>query len=190
MAIDFPASPTNGQVFAAANGINYVYASSPGIWTTAVFTNAPAILQQVFLETGAVATGTTIIPGDDTIPQITEGDQYMTLAITPRSATSRLVIQVVFIGSHSSGSTAFTAALFQDTTANALAAARVDQSGAAFMNTIAFTHAMVSGTTSSTTFRIRAGSQAAGTTTFNGSGGLRIYGGAMASSIIITEYLL
>ena len=47
------------------------------------------LLQTVSYQTGAVATGTTIIPFDDTIPQITEGNEFMTLAITPRSATSQ-----------------------------------------------------------------------------------------------------
>jgi microcystin-dependent protein len=32
-AIDFPASPTNGQVFAASNGVTYRYVTPPGIWT-------------------------------------------------------------------------------------------------------------------------------------------------------------
>ena len=50
-------------------------------------------------QTGAVATGTTQIPSDDTIPQNTEGDEYMTLAFTPNSATSTLIIQVtIFAG--------------------------------------------------------------------------------------------
>ena len=40
----------------------------------------------MFFETGANSPfSTTIIPLDDTIPQITEGDQYMTLAIPPQS---------------------------------------------------------------------------------------------------------
>lgn len=38
-AIDFPASSTNGQLFAAANGVTYRYATPPGIWTVA---NGPA----------------------------------------------------------------------------------------------------------------------------------------------------
>ena len=35
--------------------------------------------QIVATQTGAVATGTTTFPEDDTIPQNTEGDEYMTL---------------------------------------------------------------------------------------------------------------
>ena len=31
-AIDFPASPTNGQQFTAASGVTYIWLASPGIW--------------------------------------------------------------------------------------------------------------------------------------------------------------
>ena len=47
---------------------------------------------------------------------------------------------------------------------------------------------MTSGTTSSITFRIRAGGNVAGTTTFNGSVGSRFFGGVYNSYIEITEY--
>jgi hypothetical protein len=52
---------------------------------------------------------------------------------------------------------------------------------------LAFTHVMTSGTTSPTTFRFRAGLHVAGTTTFNGQGGNRKFGGVLASSIVIRE---
>ncbi len=48
----------------------------------------------VTTQTGTVATGTTVIPADNTIPQITEGVEFMTLAFTPKIATSRLEIEV------------------------------------------------------------------------------------------------
>lgn len=149
---------------------------------------AGSVIQIVNYQTGAVATGTTTIPSDDTIPQNTEGDEYMTLAITPKSATSKLKIDVVgvFANSAAAGS-AFSVALFQDSTANAIAATQFTSPGAAYRMTICFTEFMTSGTTSSTTFKVRAGLSAAGTTTFNGSGGARLLGGVMASSITITE---
>jgi hypothetical protein len=48
---------------------------------------------------------------------------------------------------------------------------------------------MTSGTTSATTFKVRAGANAAGTTTFNGTAGARLFGGVMASSMVIREVL-
>lgn len=138
--------------------------------------------------TGAVATGTTLIPADDTIPQNTEGDQYMTLAITPKSATSKLIIDVVVMCAASgTAPQALTAALFQDSTAGALAVGWALESDAGQPTSIVFRHVMTSGTTSATTFKVRAGAQNAGTFTFNGVGGSRFYGGVLASSIVIRE---
>ena len=78
------------------------------------------------------------------------------------------------------------AALFQDSTANALAAA-VSWTGAATVEgQIFLDYTMVSGTTTTTTFKVRAGG-ASGTVTFNGISGGREFGGAYNSSIVITE---
>lgn len=43
------------------------------------------VVQVVNTQTGAVSTGTTVIQNDDTIPQIGEGDEYMTLAETTQA---------------------------------------------------------------------------------------------------------
>lgn len=144
------------------------------------------ILQIVNYQTGALATGTTLIPFDNTIPQNTEGDQYMSLTITPKSATSKLLINVVFMGGHSVSSASIAVGLFQDSIANALAVGWNVISGIGFTN-INYSYYMTSGTTSSTTFKVRAGSNSAGTTSFNGYAGAAEYGGTLASSITITE---
>lgn len=141
-------------------------------------------VQVAHTQTGAVNTGTIAMPDDDTIPQITEGDEYMTLAITPDSATNKLLIEVVMNISPGAGGI-IGVALFQDTTAGALAAVR-EQTAILQSFVIPLRHYMTAGTTSSTTFRIRAGGTS-GTTTFNGLAGTRKYGGVLASSITITE---
>lgn len=136
----------------------------------------------------AVSTGTTLIPFDDSIPQNTEGDQYMTLAITPRSATNVLLIESTVFMSNSLASNNLTAALFQDSTANALSASSQTQSVALTPVCIKVSYPMVAGTTSSTTFKIRAGGSGAGTTTFNGSNSARIFNTMAKSNIVIREY--
>jgi len=146
---------------------------------------AGSVVQVVNTITGAVATGSTAMQFIDTIPPKTEGDEYMTLAITPKSATNKLVIDVVAnVGCSNGGQV--TAALFQDTTTNSLAVADMWCVSGNTIN-IKFTHYMVAGTTSATTFKVRMGTSNGGTLTFNGSGGGRKYGGVMASSITITE---
>lgn len=147
---------------------------------------ASRIIQVVNTQTGAVATGSTTIPFDDTIPQNTEGDEYMTLAITPTSATNKLKIDVTF-NCAVSALAQVCVALFQDSTANAVAAMTPSRIEAAGVQTsCTFSHYMTAGTTSATTFKVRAG-PTSGTLTFNGSAGSRLFGGVMASSITITE---
>ena len=81
-----------------------------------------------------------------------------------------------------------TCALFQDSGNNALAA--TGGWGPSVNNLpfqIVLRHVMTSGTTSATTFTVRAGPNTGGTVTFNGASGARKFGGVMASSITITE---
>jgi hypothetical protein len=230
-AIDFPASPTVGQLFTAGNGVTYKWSGtiwlpvggssllsigdsppgSPGngqLWWNSVrgelfiyyadgtsnqwvpatpLGNGGGVIQTVSMQTGAMATGTTGLPYDDTIPQITEGDQFMSLAVTPKSATSTLLVQVTFFGSNGNINN-MTAALFQDAMANALAVGHATVTSNAATVSIKFSHSIVSGSTAARTFRVRAGCPN-GTTTFNGQTGVRLFGGVMASGIVIQEVL-
>ena len=148
---------------------------------------AGSVVQTVNYQTGSVSTGSTVIPLDDSIPQNSEGDEYMTLAITPNSATNKLKIDVVFCASLPNNIPMVTA-LFKDSTANALAAVADWGSYVAEQpHTITFTHYMTSGTTSEITFKVRSGPTSAGTITFNGISSGRLFGGICASSITITE---
>lgn len=144
-------------------------------------------VQVVNTTSSAVATGATAIPYDDTIPQITEGVEFMTCAITPKSATNILVIQVN-IHIATAATAAISAALFQDATANGLAVGSTSGASANTMYPIPITHTMVAGTTSAITFRVRAGSSTGSTLTFNGASGSRLFGATTKSSIVITEY--
>lgn len=147
------------------------------------------VVQVVNTTSSAVNTGSTLIPNDDTIPQITEGDEYMTISITPKSTTNILVIQIVALLSSSIAPAVMGVALFQDATANALAATATTMVSSSLAPwTIPLTYTMTAGTTSATTFRVRAGAHSANTTTFNGFNGGRIYGAITKSSIIVTEY--
>lgn len=158
--------------------------------TGAVPYKSGSVVQKVYSFDGAVASGTTTIPYDDTIPQNTEGNQFLTVTITPTSATNILVIESIVYLSFSGVNRAISA-LFQDSTANALAVAFggvVDATD--FMEEVSLRWKMVAGTTSATTFKIRAGGNGAATCYINGDAatGARKFGGAMASHIIVTEY--
>jgi hypothetical protein len=133
-----------------------------------------------------VNSGSTTIPLDDTIPQITEGHEYMSLAITPKSTTNNLLIDVNIYCSASAG-VDIIGALFQDATSNALAAMAVFQGTGTGRVNIHITHFMAAGTTSGTTFRVRIGASSPATITFNGSSTARQLGAVNKSSITITE---
>ena len=147
---------------------------------------AGSVLQVKNFQTGTGSTTTTLIPFDNTIPQITEGTQFLSLAITPISATSKLLIQVIGCYGVSTGNTIITA-IFQDATANAIASGQSYGSVNGWTLQYPINYFMTSGTTSSTTFTVRCGQQVAGTLTINGVSGNPFYGGTLYSSITITE---
>ena len=145
------------------------------------------IVQVVSTQTGAVSSSTTQIPYDDTIPQITEGFEVMTRTITPKFATSKLLISVVCHLSASANSLP-TTALFLGSTSNAIASSITHAFGLGdYPKCHNFSHFMTAGTTSQLTFRVRCGMNQVGTTTFNGRNASRRRGGALASSITIME---
>ncbi len=154
---------------------------------TGAVTGAGSVVQVVNVQNGNVATGTTRLALDDSIPQNSEGTEFLTLAITPTNANNKLKIDVLFIGCYSADAV-ITLMLFQDSTANALACNYNWSGGSGTRNiSMYLSHNMTAGTTSATTFKIRAGGDNAGTLTFNGRTGERQYGGTLASSITITE---
>jgi hypothetical protein len=144
------------------------------------------LIQTQLTITGAVATGTTAIPNDDTPPTSSEGDQYMSQAITPTSVANLLVIEALGNWAHSA-SNILNTVLLQDSTVNSLRANRMYASVASTSFAVPLTHIMQAGTTSATTFKIRGGSTTGATTTFNGSAGTRFYGGVAGSFLRITE---
>jgi len=148
---------------------------------------ASKVVKMVSVMEQEVATGSTALVPDNTIPQNTEGTQFMTLAITPSNASNILVIESVFLGAPS-GSCAISTALFVGSTADALAAVVVGITAANLLVTIPLTHSVVAGVTTELTFKIRAGGDGGQTITFNGSDGVRKFGAISKSSMTITEF--
>jgi hypothetical protein len=144
-------------------------------------------VQKQRTDSGTSATGTTTVPFDNTIPQNTEGTQFMTVSITPNASSNLLHIRAQGFFSPSVAAWEIMA-LFQDSTANALAAVAQYTTTGTGGSPLMIDWWMTAGTTSSTTFKIRAGMNTAGTTTFNGNGGNQLFGGVMNSFIEVTEW--
>lgn len=148
-----------------------------------------SVLQVVQADLDTFYSNTTNIPIDDTKPQITEGGEILTCLITPTSATSKLLIDVVMNVTNSDGTYISGISLYQDSTADPLRSAwsRTVASNNP-VSPMVLKHYMTAGTTSSTTFSVRGGTVgASGTFQINGGSGTRYLGGALISSITITE---
>lgn len=180
---------------ALASSLTFTLPSADGTSGQALTTNGSGglsfatgskYIQTVSSLSGAVATGSTVIPDDDTIPQNTEGDEYFTVTITPTNSSNKLVIDAT-VNIASTVGNQLIIALFQDSTANALAVGVNRWQTTGKLQQVSLKYTMTAGTTSATTFKIRAGASAAGTTTINGEGGSRKFGGALVSGIIISE---
>ena len=121
-------------------------------------TGASKIVQVKNIITTTEASGATTMPHDDTIPQNTEGNEFFTLAITPTSATNKLLILVSFNGVCETALAELMVGLYQDSTADAIAVGNARVGTQTIANHIInFQHFMTAGTTSATTFKIRAG---------------------------------
>jgi hypothetical protein len=181
---------TGGNIVTGTNDMTMFTSLGSGAWRAVHFPAdvQPAVVQVVVSQTGAVATGTTLIPIDDTIPQNNEGTQFLSATITPANSANKLVIDVIIAASMNTGLRNLTVALFQDSTANALAAGAVTIRDANYLTQLPLKFEMAAGTTSATTFKVRAGPDAAATVTLNGQLSGRFFGGVMISSITITEY--
>lgn len=145
-----------------------------------------AVLQQVRTNKLTLQSITAIIPQDDTKPQITEGTEVLSLAITPKSATSVLQIQFIAMGT-STGNAYATAALFEAASTNAIQVTNLSNNQNDSWQTWTLMKYVTSGTTSTQTYSIRMG-VSAGTLSINGYAGSRYYGGAAEAELIITEY--
>lgn len=146
------------------------------------------VVQVVSTGFAAVDTTTLRIPLDDTIPQITEGKEFMTQIITPKAAANILIVEFSMQISDSVAGNWVSGALFQDAIANALAASTAYATTTTGGVVLTLIHTMTAGTTSATTFRVRGGGNTAGTSTFNGQAATRNFGAIPKSGIKITEY--
>ena len=147
--------------------------------STAALGSTGKVLQVVSATTSSVVTCGTTIPWDDTIPQITEGNEVLNLTITPLSATSVIYIKFDASGSASGAVTnAATIAFFKDSGANAIYASQVHFWNASnYGNKFNASYKENSSSTTARTYRVRVGADSP-TIYINGnSAGTRRYGG-------------
>jgi hypothetical protein len=142
-----------------------------------------SVLQTVYAEYTGQGTLSGNIPGDNTIPQSSEGDEILTAAITPRSASSVLLIR--FVGCAGVNNQGIRAALFRDSTANAISATQSSVGGSNETQSLVIEKRVDAVAAVSTTFKIRTGSSS--TYRINGSSGAGHLGAASAATLVIQE---
>lgn len=146
------------------------------------------IIQQVRTSTSALVHCTTALPIDDTIPTSSEGTQVLTVTITPKNTANILVIECNLFAAINTSGDNWGVALFQDATSAALAATFCTSPGAGNGLNAVLVHSMTAGTTSATTFKIRAGGNT-NNLDVNGAGNnTRLFGGVANTNLQVTEY--
>jgi hypothetical protein len=193
MPISIEADPTLPQGYIKVNGTTAATVTSTGL-TTASLQNAAVtgakladgmIIQSVYASTNATTDITNGIPSDDTIPQNTEGAEILTATITPSSSTNKILVSVVVNGT-TINAVSYNVALFKDSVADALSAAR--NYGQGYTYQLALTHLDSPATTSAVTYKVRAGAATGNNFYLNQTNGdVRMFGGVCFSSIVLTE---
>lgn len=181
----------------ALTGIPTAPTAADGTNTTQLATTAfvakSGLIQTQYAELTTSGTTTAFIPADDTIPQITEGVEILTVSITPKFATSRLLISVVSNLMEDTNVTnlPMVAALFRDSTADAFWASVQDFASSGSLSGSSFVGNIVipASSTSATTFRLRmgVGNTATATTRWNGYSAARKLGGAQKITLMVQE---
>jgi len=144
-------------------------------------------LQEQYTLYTTQSSGATSLPYDNSIPQNTEGDEYITVAITPKFSTSILKVEAVVMCS-ASALASVTIALFRDSTAGALAVSTQSTPAASNMECLKLTYWVAAGSVSATTFKIRGG-VSAGTFYINRTNAsATLFGGSLVSFLSVTEY--
>lgn len=121
------------------------------------------------------------IPTDGSKPKSSEGVEVITCSVTPTNASNKLVIEFSTQSGAGTGNIGLVAALFQDSTADALVAAYENPSSTSGP-IMRLRYIMTAGTTSAITFKIRMGASS-GSHTVNYD-----FFGGQQTSLTITEY--
>jgi hypothetical protein len=178
----------------AASGIFSGTITAAGLSSTLVASLYPSgsVINSTYAEYTTDLDFTTTIPYDDSIPQNTEGTELLTASITPSSASNTIRIRVTAPLSLDDTSGVMTAALFVDSTANAIGVGSyAPKTTSPTLETLSFEVMHSPSTTSAVTYKLRAGSNSAewgvNGTVAPGAGADRKYGGISRVTMVLEE---
>lgn len=156
-----------------------------------VYVNGHGTIAQVVRDTDATyTTATTDMPIDNSIPQITEGDEILSVAITPVNASSTIRVRFrAYVGASAAGLGG--CALFVDATAAALDAVPFSVAGTTSFAHPTLEHSESAASTTLRTYRIRCGPDVGTPVSvrINGDASARVFGGVGKATLEVEEIL-
>lgn len=138
---------------------------------------------RVFSNTLVNANTTTVLPADGTIPQSNEGQEFLTVTLTPTSITARVRVEVNFASQCTVASQNHSIALFIGAAAGAVASDTKYMATANGTAGLSIVYEYVPGSISAQVLKVRGGAASSGTFTPNAP----TMGGTMLSSISAYE---
>ncbi len=150
----------------------------------------PALMQTVWGELTTLFSTDFNIPFDDTIPQSTEGQEVMSVAITPKYSGSYLYVEGAGFITANSASHGTAVTLIKAGVTDAIAATEIDIVNAGFIQPFIVKARILAGDNSPQTFSMRAGhSNVSGAVIVDIGGGssARRFGGAGLTTLTIEE---
>jgi hypothetical protein len=182
--------PGGSNIITAAGDVGIFVSEGSGNWRCLSYSRgngqAGSVVNSAYAEYTTNANLTTVIPADDTIPQVGEGTQVLSVSLTPSTATNKVRVRVQITGAVDTASTHLAAALFVNGAADAVAADMIIVPGVNFAAKVAFEFEHTPGSTSAQTYTVRVG-PSGGTARLNGVATARRLGGTMRSSIVVEE---
>lgn len=176
----------------AANGQVPGWSTAAGMWVPTTVSGgggggyATGVRQVVYATLGTQVFSGSNIPFDNTIPQITEGFEILTVSITPQSITSNLYVLATANISCSQIASGIIA-IFRDATANAFG---VSSTAVLTANTAENATVMVtipSNSTTASTIRLRGGANGGNLYVNGNAASGQSFGGRFATSLMVME---
>ncbi len=183
--------PTGQNITTAAGDTAEFVSLGSGNWKCTEYlraNGAPVSQNRAYAEYTTCTNLVPTIPADDTIPQVGEGSEILSVAITPKSTSNRVRARVqVPLGLGSGGSPdSACVALFRNGGANAIDSTfiRLIDGSAPYPGVLEFED--VPASVSAQTYSVRVGANTANVNV-NGSAGNRLGGGTSRATIVLEE---
>ena len=145
------------------------------------------IIQRIGTQSSTVKTGTSTVPNDGTIPQISEGDLYLWATMTASNVVNPVAINGILELATSASGIKFVSHVHRNGEANALGAAQSQVAVVNAMHENVFHYVIATTTSGATAYHVLAGGTTAATTTFNGENGASALGSAVVSYLECQE---